>query len=76
MPTPRVMPQPAQRTSRPVLLTNLCLAWAMLKGAGVKPPAAHKKRDEALLEGLPDVYLNLITATSADVRETNQSLTT
>jgi threonine aldolase len=51
MPTLRVMSQLAQRTGRPVLSSNLCLAWAMLKLAGVEPPAARKELGEALLGG-------------------------
>ena len=51
MPTLRVIPQLAQRTGKPVLSSNLCLAWAMLRSAGVTPQAPCVAEGESLYGG-------------------------
>lgn len=51
MPTLRVIPPLAQRTGKPVLSSNLCLAWAMLRSAGVVPPAPRGTQGESLFGG-------------------------
>ncbi|HZY15808.1 MAG TPA: aspartate/glutamate racemase family protein, partial [Ramlibacter sp.] len=51
MPTLRAIPEVARMTGKPVLSSNLCLAWALLRRAGVAIPAARRELGECLLGG-------------------------
>ena len=51
MPTLRAIPYIARLTGKPVLSSNLCLAWAMLQRAGVTIPAPRTAVGETLLGG-------------------------
>ena len=49
MPTLRVMHSLSLRTAKPVLSSNLCLAWALLRQAGVSSPPPRLALGETLL---------------------------
>lgn len=49
MPTLRAIPEIARMTGKPVLSSNLCLAWALLGAAGVTPPAPRHYMGETLM---------------------------
>ena len=51
MPTLRVMSALSLRTGKPVLSSNLCLAWALLREAGVTPEPPRLELGETLLGG-------------------------
>jgi maleate isomerase len=51
MPTLRAIPQLALQTGKPVLSSNLCLAWALLRTAGVDAAPPKLDLGEALLGG-------------------------
>jgi maleate isomerase len=38
-------------TGKPVISSNLCLAWALLRKAGVEAPAPRRELGESLLGG-------------------------
>lgn len=51
MPSLRVMSQLSLRTGKPVLSSNLCLAWALLRKTGVSIDAPRTAMGETLLGG-------------------------
>lgn len=51
MPTLRVIPELAKRTGKPVLSSNLALAWHCLKQTGAAFPAPRREMGESLLGG-------------------------
>jgi len=51
MPTLRVMPELARKIGKPVLSSNLCLAWAMLRAVDGPTPQAQAASGESLLGG-------------------------
>lgn len=51
MPTLRAIPEIARHSGKPVLSSNLCLAWALLRAAGVDFPAPRPQLGETLLGG-------------------------
>ncbi|MBV7483296.1 aspartate/glutamate racemase family protein [Bordetella sp. BOR01] len=54
MPTLRAIPRIALRTGKPVVSSNLCLAWALLKAHGADFPAPRHDRGETLIGGWAD----------------------
>lgn len=51
MPTLRAIPEVARQFGKPVLSSNLCLAWALLRRAGVEIPAPRGQLGESLIGG-------------------------
>lgn len=51
MPTLRALPELVRMYGKPVLSSNLCLAWALLRRAGVPTPAARVALGESLMGG-------------------------
>ena len=51
MPTLRVMSKLALQTGKPVLSSNLCLVWALLRETGVSPDAPRTAMGETLMGG-------------------------
>lgn len=59
MPTLRAIPQVSLATGKPVISSNLCLAWALLKKAGVDFAPPRALAGESLLGGWVERALNL-----------------
>ncbi|WPH18122.1 maleate cis-trans isomerase family protein [Variovorax paradoxus] len=51
MPTLRAMPEIAHLTGLPILSSNLCLAWALLRHQGISFPEPRQASGETLLGG-------------------------
>lgn len=49
MPSLRVMSALSLKTGKPVLSSNLCLAWAMLQEVGIQPQLARSDKGEVLI---------------------------
>ena len=51
MPTLRVMSALSRKTGKPVLSSNLCLVWSLLRACGVTPDAPRAELGETLVGG-------------------------
>jgi len=54
MPTLRAIPELARRSGKPVLSSNLCLAWALLKALPWTVPVPPPQDGEFLIGGWMD----------------------